>query len=704
MNAAGPLWAVSVLAFLIGVLTAQAGRRTGRAAVALTAVGLLAGAAAPLAAPVLTTLVVSGRHRRVARGVAAALAAAGCWTASPWLAPVAVLAPWAALAVAAVGTWQRRGHRRSGRVVGVVAATLSCAFVGVVTFGIVRLLTAAVDMRKAFTALGDDPSPAAAAVLSQRAELVADRLDSVGMHLLTVVPGASPYARAAVDAATYARAASSEASSLLAEWERDPLLAPGPTIDAQASHTAAGRLARIGAATHELSAVTAELGENPFTFTPVAELASDSISRFEDLSQAASTAGSLVEVAAKFTERPTRLLLLAVNPAEARGTGGVIGGYGIVSTDGRTGRWQLAAVGRVADLNEALAGRGDLSQVPELSGPLGSFGVADEWRNLTMGADGVAVARAAAVLAPQSGIGQVDGTVVVSPEMLAALLTWSGPVRVASWPEPVTDRTAARIIEQDQYDRFVDAGSASRDLFLVELLRATWTKLGSVEGLPGAVALRGVADAIDRQHLTMWASDPELDALLGAVPQVRRLDGLTRQEGVERFAVVFNNAAANKLDPHLDRVVDIDVPSSGEDVLTATVTLTNRAGPDLPIWVLGAGDADVPSGLYRAWLTFISDRPLLDVTVDGTKVVFEHSCQAGASASSGYVRIRPGTSRKVVATFGPGPDARAVDVVAQPGPQNRVSHRVNGVTTAGTVRLAYTTPATSKVPSGCILP
>ncbi len=41
-------------------------------------------------------------------------------------------------------------------------------------------------------------------------------------------------------------------------------------------------------------------------------------------------------------------------------------------------------------------------------------------------------------LAPQVGLGHVDGVIAVDPVGLAALLELTGPIRVPGWPEQIT--------------------------------------------------------------------------------------------------------------------------------------------------------------------------------------------------------------------------------------------------------------------------
>ena len=95
-------------------------------------------------------------------------------------------------------------------------------------------------------------------------------------------------------------------------------------------------------------------------------------------------------------------------PAEQRAAGGIIGNYALIAFD--DGAFALQQRGRDTDLNTW----GDVAH-RTLTGPAeyvrryASFDPARTWQNVTMSPDFPSVARVIEGLAPQSGVGPVDG-------------------------------------------------------------------------------------------------------------------------------------------------------------------------------------------------------------------------------------------------------------------------------------------------------
>ena len=272
-------------------------------------------------------------------------------------------------------------------------------------------------------------------------------------------------------------------------------------------------------------------------------------------------------------------------PSEARSSG-FIGNWGILTVD--HGALALTGFGRTTELNPPF------DQAPHtISGPAdylaryGAYQPERDWRSVTMSPDFPTVAKVAEELAPQSGLGPIDGVIAVDPEGIAALLKLTGPVAVAGRDEPLTAENAAAFLLRGQYE---ELNNPTRIDYLDEAGHAVADRLthGSLPGLRTVGHVLGTA--VKQGHILLQANDPTAEHLfrrLGAsgtlVPSTGDYVGLTTQ-----------NWSGNKIELFLDRSLRYDVhvdPGTGEERATATITLVNRAPTTgEPDYLIGASD------------------------------------------------------------------------------------------------------------------
>ena len=154
---------------------------------------------------------------------------------------------------------------------------------------------------------------------------------------------------------------------------------------------------------------------------------------------AAETAALGVKVAPELlgADHPTSYFLAFITPSEARGVGGFMGNWGILTID--DGRLELSQFGRTGELNAA----GD----PGHEADQRTGGLPRPIRAVRPG-DRVAQPEHGTRLSdrragdprglPESGRAPIDGVIAVDPEGLAALLKLTGPIQVPGRAEPLT--------------------------------------------------------------------------------------------------------------------------------------------------------------------------------------------------------------------------------------------------------------------------
>ncbi len=415
---------------------------------------------------------------------------------------------------------------------------------------------------------------------------------------------------------------------------------------------------------------------------------------------------------------PRRYFLALATPAEARGSGGLIGNFAEVTADGKS-------------IDMPVEGRDDALQyaTPEaqrhLTGPAdflahyGRFQPAQSWSNITMSPDFPTTTDVIAQLYPQSAGRPIDGVILLDPIGLAALLKVIGPVTVPQWPVPITSGNVQQILFVDQYVRYID--NDERAELLSEVTKTAFKAFSNAKFASPKALVDALSPAVAGRHILIGSTHPaEMAALeqLGLAGRMPPVDG-------DALTVVTQNGSGNKIDSFLHRDIryhaTID-PVTGKITARATVTLHNDApASGLPRYIIGNSYVPPkPSGTSVLYVSVYSPWTLVEGRVDGQKQVFDVNRELGRFAYSRFVEIPPGQSitfeldltgtgpfrsgykLDVFHTTQVNPDKVTVDVTLPPGwtADARTGGRrlQPGVTTStdtdAFVRLALQAPAT----------
>lgn len=311
----------------------------------------------------------------------------------------------------------------------------------------------------------------------------------------------------------------------------------------------------------------------------------------------------------------TRHYFLAfLTPSENRSLGGFMGSFGeLTATDGDL---ELTRSGGIEDVQFPARENGaTLSGPAEYLERYGRFEIQDYMGDVGLSPDMPTVGQVLAELYPQAGGQHVDGVITVDPVALQALLTFTGPITVTGYPEPLTSENAADILLRQQYLTF-DQRSDRKD-FLEEATRKTFDLLTSGD-LPGPREVTEVlGPMVDQGRLMVWSPTADEQAFFEQVG----LDGAyPRPAGGDLIGLTTNNAANNKIDIFMDRTIDYAAsydPTTGVVSSTATVTITNNApASGLPDVILSSGDrirgGETPLGTNGVYLSFYTPLQLDD--------------------------------------------------------------------------------------------
>jgi hypothetical protein len=334
-----------------------------------------------------------------------------------------------------------------------------------------------------------------------------------------------------------------------------------------------------------------------------------------------------------------RYFVGAQNPAEQRGTGGLIGSFAILTV--RNGELSLGdfrsiqeldtvPVGRVAPPNADYATRYD---------PFSSRGY---WSNINMTPDFPSAAVAIERLYREVEGAELDGVILADPHMFAALLEAMGSVEIPSTGFVLKSGNAVDYLTNEAYSalpprerkailgdaaeevlgRFIggvlggrDAGETARD---GDRSRDDAGDDPSQEGASAqepspergggaaVVAGRALVSGASDGHLLFHSTDPAVQSAFVAAGVA---GGLGDPSG-DFLAVALNNTSGTKIDYYLDHTVryEVELGPEGTGVADVQLGLTNGAPfAGQPSYVIGPHPrTDLESGQSSLYVSLYS--------------------------------------------------------------------------------------------------
>ena len=347
-------------------------------------------------------------------------------------------------------------------------------------------------------------------------------------------------------------------------------------------------------------------------------------------------------------------LVLFTQPSESRGLGGFVGNWAEVTAI--DGRLEITRSGRADDINPAPEQPAHNVTSPPVPADYMQryqrFQVGRLFQDVTLSPDLPSVAQVAAQIFPQAQTDHIDGVVTVDPYALAALLKFTGSIKIDGFDTPLTADNAADILVKQQYTT-LGTNDARKD-FLDQASRKTFDALVS-GSLPSPKKVADVlGPVVAQRRLAFTPFDADARALLARV----HADGSFRPpDGDDFFEVVTSNNANNKIDMFLQRSIDYDAkydPGNGAVEATMSVTLRNDApSTGLPPSVIGSNDQGLPPGTNRAFVSIYSPLGLRAAKIDGKEAPLEFQRELGYAVYSTYVEVPSGGSVTIeLALFG----------------------------------------------------
>lgn len=406
----------------------------------------------------------------------------------------------------------------------------------------------------------------------------------------------------------------------------------GPPVDAAATsaRSAQSALARL---------------DSPWLVAPLARRVSELVTKVDTLVTDTTELAQAVQVLPGMLGAGGHqsYLVMLQDPAELRGAGGIVGDQAVLHAD--HGRLSLSDFSQIRQPPP-----GTLLHLDPLTlrwAASEAFNIRSYTMDDTFSPDFPTDAALFEQTNLALGRPPVDGVISVDPAVMAALLEITGPLRVPSWPVPLSASNIEPILLHDQYLRYY---GATRQAFLAQAVSAVFRTF-THERMPSPLALaHALAPPVRSKQLLAYSNQPRVEASLQALGVGGEMPAVKG----DFLEVVTQNAATDKIDWFLRRSFRYQLsydPSTGRADATLTVKLTNGApsAGETPFVIGGEVGSKLPPGVSAALVTVYTPLSLMANPARGGQLPLLSSLFVkGRHAYSGYVRINPGSSTTVV--------------------------------------------------------
>lgn len=274
--------------------------------------------------------------------------------------------------------------------------------------------------------------------------------------------------------------------------------------------------------------------------------------------------------------------------AEARGTGGLLGGYGILRFD--NGKPTVDSLASNTDLADAVA---PIELGEEYDQQYGFQNPFTDFRNSNISPHFPYAAQIwRGMWLEQTGV-NVDGVIAIDPVALSYILGAVGPVTMPDG-EVISQDNVVELTESTAYTRF-PVDQIARKQYLQDIANAVVTKMTGPVKSPRRL-LDALGKAIGERRIAVWSALPDEQRSL----EETSLAHVLPEDSAPYAGVVLNNLGGNKLDYYLKTQIEYAADECKSDTRASTVTvkLTNAVPNEpLPDYVAGAAGLSPELGL-----------------------------------------------------------------------------------------------------------
>lgn len=350
--------------------------------------------------------------------------------------------------------------------------------------------------------------------------------------------------------------------------------------------------------------------------------------------------------------------------AEARGTGGLLGGFGILRFDDGVARVDTLAPN--TELNKTFD---PIDLGPEYTDLYGFGDPTTDFRNSNFSPHFPYAAQIwKSLWAQQTGM-NVDGAIAIDPVALSYILSAAGPVTLADG-EVITQDNVVELTESTSYVRF-PTDQAARKQYLQDIAQEVVKKITGPVPSPRAL-LDALGRGVSEGRIAVWSAVPADQELVEQTPLAHIVPG----DAAPYAAIVVNNLGGNKLDYYLNRRIAYTADACTGDARNSTVTinLASSVPPGLPDYVAASpglaanAPINVPPGTMVTSIRLIGTKgaTLKSAFANSQRVPVFQGMERGHPTFEVQVAIPPGKSGDLVFNLSEPTAAGAPRVPIQP--------------------------------------
>jgi hypothetical protein len=363
-------------------------------------------------------------------------------------------------------------------------------------------------------------------------------------------------------------------------------------------------------------------------------------------------------------DHPRNYLVLFLNNAELRSTGGIPGAVALVHVD--HGRISLTRQANAGDFPRFMQPVLPLAATTQgLYGPIAGQYLQD----INLPPQFPLTSRLAAEMWKQRYGEPIDGVLSFDPVALSYVLKATGPIKLPSG-EMLNHDNAVRVLLSDAYANYE---GKRRDQFFADAAAAVFEKISSGDFQPNLMIQAFRQSASERRLLAWSPQEVEEDAITSAGLS-GSLPLQTPSHGV--FAVYLNDATGAKMDYYLRdsyRIGGVTCRADGRPTWEVEVTLTNAApadaGSSLPAYVTGGGEYGVTPGAAKTLVTVYAPPSAIftQTRLNGSPLDVHRDMDSGYPVAQTEALLAPGQSATLRFQFlGPPQADSKPDLIATP--------------------------------------
>jgi len=355
----------------------------------------------------------------------------------------------------------------------------------------------------------------------------------------------------------------------------------GSRLDVHALRSEEPALNKLAVEAKRLDAEASAL-PRPTYLSEVADARTKLQTQISSVAKVLDTAALAAQIAPAMmgADGPTSYFMGFQTNAEARGTGGITGGFGILHFD--DGAPTVSTLGPDNDLSGVFQ---SIDLGPEYSAEYGWANASTDIRNSNLSSHFPYAAQIWRSMWAQKSGTNVDGAIAIDPVALSYVLGAIGHVTMPDGEE-ITKDNVVQLTESTAYSRF-PLDQTARKQYLQNIAAEIVKKMTQSIQSPREL-LAALGRAVSERRIAIWSSSEASQQLLEQTPLAHEIP----DDAAPYAELVVNNLAGNKMDYYLKREITYTADQCGGATRNSTVSfkLTNDA-PDtqLPDYVAGVG-------------------------------------------------------------------------------------------------------------------